>query len=217
MVHKRFTREEIVEKIKAPLVAQRQRRREYFQRLTPRIKASATTSMVERELAILWSIGTSPGGFAPMWGTLTRLARTFARTGYVQAVHPERQKFLAVLQRLITAKMVLRFRCRRWNSRKNDLFLSELGLQRLYFLRGIQPPDRWATEARPQQGPSLEQFLESPQDFTFPDTWPALPASSGIDASTKVAALDPLPSPPPAPGDGWGGRGAARPCRLYVV
>jgi hypothetical protein len=173
--------------------------------------------MVEHELAILWSIAASPGGITPMWGLLTGLAQTFARSGYVQIVHPQRQKFLTVLQRLIKAKMVLRFRFRRWNARKNDLLLSELGLQRLYFLRGVQPPDRWATEARPQQGPSLEQFLESPQDFAFPDTWPALPASSGIDASTKVAALDPQPGPPPAPGDGWGGHGAARHCRMYVV
>ena len=157
------TREETVAKLQAPLWAKRKLCREYFQRMTPRISPVQTKSFIEHELAILWSIQDSPRGSVPMWRTLTSLARTFTRSGWVRTVHPERQKFLAVLQRLIAEKKVYRFRYRRRKISVNDILLTEAGQQRLYYLRGVEPPDRWATKPCPQKGPGLEDFLARPQ------------------------------------------------------
>ena len=192
MFDPRYTKEFMVAKLQAPLQAQRRRRREYFRRLTPRIKASETTSMVERELAVLWSIESGP---TPLWGTLTRLARTFARSNYVQAVHPERRRLLAVVERLRKEGMVARFRCRRWNSRTNDLFLSELGSRRLHQLRGTTPVPWWDTRARPSDGPSLDDYLQSPETFLVDKHgyYRHLVAPPGTAATTPVARSPPGP------------------------
>jgi hypothetical protein len=194
VLHKFYTREATVAKLQAPLLAQRQRRREYFQRLTPKITSAQTRSLVEHELALLWTIEDSPRGSVPMWGTLTDLARAFTRSGYVQTVHPERQRFLAVLQRLIREKKIYRFRYRRRKIRVNDILLTESGQQHLYFLRGLAPPERWATKPRPREGPTLGDFLAAPQYFKFPDKWPALPAGEA-EAIMKVDTTDLVPRP----------------------
>ena len=198
MLHKFHTREETVARLQAPLQTLRRCRREYFQRLTPRITPAATRPMVEHELAILWTIADSPGGSVSMWPSLTNLAKTFTRSNYVQKVHPERQRFLAVLQRLIHEKKVHRFRYRRPHIRVNDILLTERGRQHLYYLRGIEPPDRWATKPCPQTGPTLDDFLAAPEYFEFPDKGPAWSASAA-EAIMKVNTDDLLPRPAPVP------------------
>lgn len=185
-------------KLQAPLLAVRRHRREYFRRLTPRIAPAETRAMIEHELAILWSIEDSPRGSVPMWRTLTSLAKAFTRSDYVQTVHPERQRFLGVLQRLIGEEKVYRFRYRRRDIRVNDILLTDHGLQQLYCLRGIAPPDKWAAKPRQQQGPTLDEFLAAPEYYKVPDKWSALSAgeAGGI---VNVATVDLLPQPTSVP------------------
>jgi hypothetical protein len=179
--------------------------------------------MIELELAVLWAIDDAPGGMAKMWPTMTRLAKVFSHSTEIRKVHGERRLLLAVVERLRMEGMIARFRCHRWNSRTNDLLLSELGSRRLHQLRGTAPIPWRDTRARPSDAPSLSDYLRSPGDFFLDEHghYRTLHAPPGTEAITPVGALDPPPGPPPTPppepGDGWGGRGAPRPRRVYVV
>jgi hypothetical protein len=221
MFDPRYTKEFMVAKLQAPLQAQRRRRREYFQRITPKVTAAQTRPMIELELAILWAVDDAPGGVAKMWPTMTRLAKVFSHSTDIRKVHAERRLLLAVVERLRKGEMVARFRCRRWNGRANDLLLSELGSRRLHQLRGTAPVPWWDARARPSDGPSLDDFLQSPETFLVDEHgyYRHLVAPPGTAATTAAA---PPPGPPPSPppeviNPSWGGQGMARRGQVYVV
>jgi hypothetical protein len=204
-----YTKAWFVERYKAPLLAQRRYRRAYFRSITPKVKPGDTIGMVVKELAVLWAADYHPDGPAKLWPTLTRLARVFAGTHYVRAVHAERRVLLALLQRLLDEKKVLRHR------RSNTIFLSDLGLQRLYALRGIKPWARGDPLVVPA-GTTLDDFLASPESF------PIDGAASGPTLCAPVAqgpgAAAPAPAPPQEPvADYRRGEGAAWRSPTYVV
>jgi len=158
-----WTREALVAKFKAPLIAQRQRRLAYFRSITPKVMPTDTDGMTLEELALLWSADYNPEGPVKLWSTLTRLARIFAGTGYVRAVHAERRRLLALLQRLINEGKVMRYR------RSNTIHLLPAGVERLYALRGVVPPGPGEPLRRPA-GPGIEDLLFSLSSFPIPAT-----------------------------------------------
>jgi hypothetical protein len=204
-----YTKAWFVERYKAPLLAQRRYRRAYFRSITPKVKPGDTIGMVVKELAVLWAADYHPDGPAKLWPTLTRLARVFAGTHYVRAVHAERRLLLAVLQRLLNEGKVMRHR------RTNTLHLLPDGVERLYALRGIKPWEKGDPLVVPA-GPSLDDLLASPESFPIPDgvgsvrLFTPAPADPTAPPATPTAPQEPV-------ADYRRGEGAAWRPPVYVV
>jgi hypothetical protein len=186
-----YTKAMFVERYKAPLLAQRRYRRDYFRSITPKVTPNGTTGMVVKELAILWAADYHPEGPNKMWSILTRLARAFTGTNYVRPVHAERRLLLALLQRLVNEGKVMRHR------RTNTLHLLPDGVERLYALRGIKPWEKGDPLVVPA-GLSLDDLLAAPESFPIcraadsPSMFPPMDGSPDAAVSAPVPPREPV-------------------------